>query len=189
MLEELLGALKEGVWNALQRRAGIPPAGAPQDQRGGSPPTGARPTHDTFGLATRPMPSGETIDSLLPTRVGEFTRARVNDRFGGLRSGGVFAGYRSGEVEVRVLALLRRDAAAAREWVREAGGGEAGQGGSPIESLGTEPSFVLTPAGAVWSRGPYCFSASANETEGDMPLPATGDQVAAFERFMRAFPY
>jgi hypothetical protein len=199
MLDDLLGALKQGVLNALQQRTGIDlgaSADATQPRSSATtataaPPPGPAPTGDPLGLAGRRMPAGETLDAVLPVQAGEFTRSRVNDRFGGIRSGGVFAGYRGGGVEVRVLVTLLRDAAAARERVREAGGqgGEHGGAAPAQQSFGTEPSYSLAPGSAVWSRGAYLFSASSSDTDGDIALPATPDQVAALERFMRAFPY
>jgi hypothetical protein len=201
MLEELLDTLKQAVLNALQQRTGIDPgpvadrpapqAGATSSRAATVPPSGPPPAQDPLGLAGRRMPAGDTVDAVLPPQVGEFTRSRVNDRFGGIRSGGTFAGYRGDGVEVRVLVTLLRDAAAARERVREAGAEDGEHGGAQPaqQSLGTEPSYSLAPGSAVWSRGAYCFSASSSDTEGDVPLPATPAQIAALERFIRAFPY
>jgi hypothetical protein len=173
MLDDLLGALKQGVLNALQQKTGVD-LGAR---------TGPAPAADPIGFAARPVPAGETVDAVLPLAAGEFVRRRVNDRFGGIRSGGIFAGYAGAGVEVRVLVTLLRSAEAAREQVRQS----AADG--TTHSFGTEPSYSLAPGSAVWSRGPYCFSASSSDTEGDEPLPPTPEQVAALERFLRAFPY
>jgi len=207
MLDDLLGALKQGVLQALQQRTGIDlgaggsttsqPAGAaaPSGSSAATPagprPSGPAPASDPLGLAQRRMLTGESLDAVLSTQAGEFTRSRVNDRFGGIRSGGVFAGYRRAGVEVRVLVTLLRDPAAARDRVREAGAAGGEHGGLAVgkQSLGTEPSFSLAPGSAVWSRGAYCFSASSSDTDGDIALPATPDQVAALDRFMRAFPF
>ena len=200
MLDELLGALKQGVLNALQQRTGID-LGASADRTGQSgaaspanttaAPAGPAPAHDPLSLAGRRMPTGDSVGAVLPAQVGEFTRSRINDRFGGIRSGGIFAGYHGGGVEVRMLVTLLRDAAAARERVRQAGdqNGEHGGAAPTQRSFGTEPSYSLAPGSAVWSRGAYCFSASSSDTDGDIPLPATPVQIAALERFMRAFPY
>jgi hypothetical protein len=160
---------------------------APGPSGGGPAPSGAVP----YGISQRPMPSGETVNQLLPQTVGSFTRTRVNDRFGGVRSGGIFAGYSDGGSEVRVLVSLAGTAAAARDQVRGSRDETQKLGGAApmAESLGTEPSYSQAPGGIVWSRGAYWFSASANGTEGDMPLPATPDDVAALDRFIRAFPY
>jgi len=207
MLDDLLGALKQGVLNAVRQRTGIDlgavadpaaqrdagaggaPAAAPSS--GAAPPAGPAPAQDPLGLAGRRMPAGDTVDAVLPGQVGEFTRSRINDRFGGIRSGGIFAGYRGDGVEIRVLVTLLRDAAAARAQVGEAGGGEGEHGGAAptARSVGTEPSFSLAPGSAVWSRGAYCFTASSSDTDGDIPLPPTPAQIAALQRFMRAFPY
>src|SRR5262245_49076024 len=119
MLEDLLGALKQGVLNALQQRTGIDLGAStepgrsnasPAEPRTTSAPTGPAPAQDPLGLGTRRMPTGDTVDAVLPAQVGEFTRSRINDRFGGIRSGGIFAGYQGGEVEVRVLVTLLKDA-------------------------------------------------------------------------------
>jgi hypothetical protein len=196
MLAELLGALKRGVLNAVQQRMGIDlePGAARQGDAATAataPPAGPGPAQDPLGLAGRRMPAGDTLDAVLPTRVGEFVRARTNDRFGGIRAGGVFAGYQGGGVEIRVLVTLLRRAADAWARVGEAAGGpgEGGGGAPTAQSLGTEPSYSLAPGAAVWSRGPYCFSASSSDTDGDLPLPPTPDQVAALDRFLTAFPY
>jgi hypothetical protein len=82
-------------------------------------------------------------------------------------------------------------AQAARERVRSAreNGEEVGGFGITASSVDTEPSFVAAPGTILWSRGAYCYSASSHGTEGDLPLPATPEQVAALDRFMTAFPF
>jgi hypothetical protein len=121
------------------------------------------------GAPAKRMPAGESADGLLPPMAGPYRRVRVNDRFGGARSGGIFAGYDVDGIEVRVFVWLCPSPAAALERVREAGDGVAGS--------------------RFWSRGPYCYSAASNETEGDEGLPATPEQVAALDRFIAAFPF
>jgi hypothetical protein len=197
-LEDLFGSLAKEALNLVRQKTGVDLSGIAGSQSPAPAGAAAAPVTDAprpsgsvpFGLDARPMPSGESVDVVFPARVGEFGRARINDRFGGIRSGGVFAGYRSGDVEVRMLVTLHRNAAAARERVREGRGEDgSGEGATSKESLGTESSYSLNPGSAVWNRGPYCFSASSNDTEGDEPLPATAEQIAALERFMAAFPY
>ena len=129
--------------------------------------TGLNPGAGT--TAGKRMPAGESADGLLPPMAGPYRRVRVNDRFGGARSGGIFAGYDVDGTEVRVFVWLCPSPAAALERVREAGDGVAGS--------------------ISWSRGAYCYSAASHETEGDVGLPATPEQVAALERFTAAFPY
>lgn len=187
MLDELVDALKQGVRNALQKGAGITAGGSAERQAAvpaatgaGATASGPAPERDPLGLAGRRMPAGDTVDAVLPVEVGNFVRSRVNDRFGGIRSGGIFAGYRGEGIEIRLLVTLYRDAATAREQVRQQCG---------VQSLGTEPSYSIAPGSVVWSRGAYCFSASSADTEGDVPVPATPAQVAALDRFMAAFPY
>ena len=63
------------------------------------------------GMAGKRMPSGETVDGLVPPTAGAYRRVRVNDRFGGARSGGIFGAYDVDGVEVRVLASLCPSAA------------------------------------------------------------------------------
>ena len=155
MLDELLGALKQGVLNAVRQRTGID-LGAPADPAA-QPSTGARgaatapsglagappgpaPAQDPLGIGARRMPAGETVDAVLPAQAGEFTRSRINDRFGGIRSGGIFAGYRGDGVEIRVLVTLLRDAAAARAQVGEAGGGGGEQGAAAPTARSVAPS-------------------------------------------------
>ena len=42
---------------------------------------------------------------------------------------------------------------------------------SPARRWGPSPAGPPRPAAILWSRGPYCFSASSNSTDGDVGLP------------------
>ena len=144
-----------------------------------------------YGMGGKRSPTGETLDALLPATAGPYRRTRVNDRFGGARSGGIFAGYDVDGIEVRVLASLCPSPAAARERVRSARDDGAAVGGFAVtaSSVATEPSYVAAPGTILWTRGAYCYSASSHGTDGDVALPATPAQVAALDRFMTAFPF
>lgn len=189
--DNLFGAIAKEALNLVREKTGFDLTGATQTPTAqpadAPPPSGAIP----FALDRRPMPAGESVDGLVPPVVGPFSRRRVNNNFGGPRSGGVFAAYLGDGVEVRVLASLASSAAAARKQVASSGAGDeaAGVARATAESSGTEPSFAAAPGVFTWSRGPYWFSVASHGTEGDVALPATEDQIAALERFMTAFPY
>lgn len=184
IIKQVIGTAEE----QLRARAGLetpPAATTPADA------TPADATKAPYGMGGKASPSGETVEALVPSVAGSYRRTRLNDRFGGARSGGIFGGYDVDGIEVRVLASLCASPAAARERVREARDGGEELGGSAVtgSSVGTEPSWTTAPGAILWSRGPYCFSASSNSTDGDVGLPATPEQIAALDRFMRAFPY
>jgi hypothetical protein len=188
-LTDLLGSIvKQVIGTAgehLRAQAELAtPAATPDDA---AAPAGRAP----YGMSGKRMPAGETAEVLLPSVARRYPRTRVNDRFGGARSGGIFGAYNVDGVEVRVLVSLCASPAAARERVRSTrdGRGELGSFAVTGSSVGTEPSWVAVPGAIVWSRGAYCFSASSHGTEGDIPLPATPEEVAALGRFMTAFPF
>ena len=188
-LGDLLGSLVKQVVGTveeqLRAQAGsTTPAATPADA---AAPGDKAP----YGMSGKRSPAGETLDALLPSAAGPYRRTRVNDRFGGARSGGIFAGYDVDGVEVRVLASLCASPAAARERVRSARDDREEVGGFEVTgaSVGTEPSYVAAPGTILWTRGAYCYSASSHGTDGDVALPATPGQVAALDRFMTAFPF
>ena len=178
-LGDMLGSIVKQVIGAAEEQL--------RAQAGQAAPADTAP----YGMGDKRSPTGETVETLLPSAAGIYRRTRVNDRFGGARSGGIFGGYDVDGVEVRVLASLCASPAAARERVRSARDGGEELGGFPVTgaSVGTEPSWVTVPGAIVWSRGAYCFSASAYGTEGDVPIPATPEEIAALGRFMLVFPF
>ena len=184
--DDLFGALAKEALSFVREKTGVDLTATPQATDAPAP-TGTIP----FGIDRRPMPAGEAVDTLVPPAVRGFARTRVNNNFGGARSGGVFAGYSVDGVEVRVLASLAPNAAAARTQIEAASraGEEAGLPKATTESLNTEPSFSAAAGAIVWNRGPYWFSVSSHGTDGDVALPATATEVAALERFMADFPY
>ena len=187
IVKQVLGTAAEELATqaGLTKPATTPPSSA------SSTDTAAAAGTTPYGMGGKRMPSGDTPEALLPATVGPYRRTRVNDRFGGARSGGIFAGYDVDGVEVRVLASLCSSAAAARERVRSAreGGQELGGFAVTGSSVGTEPSFVSAPGSILWSRGAYCYSAGSHGTDGDIAIPATPEQIAALDRFMNAFPF
>lgn len=192
--ENLLGSLAKEALNLVRERTGVdlsgssPTTPAPTEMavNDAAPPQGGVP----FQLDRRPMPTGESVDGLVPPLVGAFARKRVNNNFGGPRSGGIFAAYVVDGVEVRVLASLAASAAAARERIASPPDDEtAGVPPASTESLGTEPSFSAAPGAFTWNRGPYVFAVGSHGTDGDIALPATEAQIAALDRFLAAFPY
>jgi hypothetical protein len=188
-LGDLFGSIVKQVVSAaeeqLRDQAGLTtPAPVPSDP---AKPGEAAP----YGMSGKRMPAGDAVDALLPSSVGSYRRTRVNDRFGGARSGGIFGGYDVDGVEVRVLASLCASPASARERVRSARDGGEDVGGLAVTgaSVGTEPSYVSTSGSILWTRGAYCYSASSHGTDGDVAMAATAEQMAALDRFMTAFPY
>ena len=188
-LGDMLGSIVKQVIGAaeeqLRAQAGQATPAAPA-------PAGAAPADTApYGMGDKRSPTGETVETLLPSAAGIYRRTRVNDRFGGARSGGIFGGYDVDGVEVRVLASLCASPAAARERVRSARDNRDELGGFAVTgaSVGTEPSWVAVPGAMIWSRGAYSFSASSHGTEGDVPIPATPEEIAALGRFMTAFPF
>jgi hypothetical protein len=181
IVKQVIGAAEEQIREQVGQKT---PAAPPTDAA--APVDGA-----PYGMSGKRMPAGETVEALLPSTVGPYRRTRVNDRFGGAHNGGIFGGYDVDGIEVRVLASLCASAAAARERVRSAreGGEELGGFAVTGASVGTEPSYVSVPGSLLWSRGAYCYSASSHGTEGDVPLPATAEQIAALDRFLAAFPF
>lgn len=188
-LGDLLGSIvKQVIGTAeeqLRAQAGLAtPATAPA---AADATTAAAP----YGMSRKRAPAGDTVEALVPSAAGPYRRTRVNDRFGGARSGGIFAGYAVDGIEVRVLASLCPSPAAARDRVRSARDGGEELGGFAVTgaSVDTEPSWVTVPGAIFWSRGAYCFNASSNGTDGDIALPATPAQIAALDRFMTVFPF
>lgn len=185
IVKQVIGTAEE----QLRARAGLAteaaaPAATPADA---AAPADKAP----YGMSGKRSPTGETLDALLPSAAGSYRRTRVNDRFGGARSGGIFAGYDVDGIEVRVLASLCPSPGAARERVRSARDDGAAVGGFAVtaSSVATEPSYVAAPGTILWTRGAYCYSASSHGTDGDVALPATPAQVVALDRFMTAFPF
>ncbi|MEP6692221.1 MAG: hypothetical protein ABJD07_13760 [Gemmatimonadaceae bacterium] len=125
-----------------------------------------------FAIDRRPWPQGDAIDQLLPSRVGAFVRTGVNDRFGGLRNGGVMGFYAKNGEHVMLTVILRADITSAQEEVRGSRPEELICDSIPAESLdvgqetgshGTEPSWLRGDKYMSWTRHNYVFCLSAND--------------------------
>jgi hypothetical protein len=113
-----------------------------------------------------PVAGTRELESLLPARVGSSVRSFVNDRFGGLDQGGVFAAYDVDGHPVRALVRRAASAAAAEAMVEGAPRG-AGH--------------------AAWCEGRLWFYVSGGTVEGDEDPTFGPGNVEATERFVAAF--
>jgi hypothetical protein len=134
-----------------------------------------------YDIDQRPMPEGEDLEVLLPSRVGPYLREPITQS---PRPGmPIYANYRSGAATVFVELGLCRDS----------GGAEMALATAKAE---TDAEFPDVPqvfrqrrgisclktanrlgAFLAWTRGRYYFSAHAQGGEGDL------------DEFMQAFPY
>jgi hypothetical protein len=145
-----------------------------------------------YGVDRRPMPNGVDLDSLLPARVGPYSRT-------GLRRAGsnaapamavvddgnsIYADYQKSGARVFVELAVTSKPQFARSVVQTVADESIGRGRFPSDPrsgrLGPDPSYLrlVTPEGAIyaWTRGGYFFSASTS-TE------------AALDEFVASFPY
>ena len=144
-----------------------------------------------YGVEKRPMPSGVSLDELLPKQVGSYTRTLLeeSERRGVTPSAiqvdgpSVYATYKSGAKEVFVEFAISSDAETAQETLIPAAADTIGKFPTDprLGSMGTEPSYLRlnNKSGAfyAWTRGKYYFSASAK------------GGVADLDAFMKSFPY
>jgi hypothetical protein len=145
-----------------------------------------------YGIEKRPMPTGTSLDQLLPKQVWQYSRVALerSQQRGTTATSievdgdGVYATYRNGDSEVFVeFSIASSPEYAQSSW--EVVVGDANEGIFPTDprygSFGTEPSYlkVVNKDGAffAWTRGGYFFSAAAKGGE-------TG-----LNAFMEAFPY
>lgn len=106
------------------------------------------------------------LDALLPPRLGNFVRTFLNDCFGGLDQGGVFAEYDVDGHPVRAQARRAASPAAAEAMVQGAPRG---------------------PGHAAWAEGRLWFYLCGGTVQGDEePSFGPGD-IEAAERFVTAF--
>lgn len=128
------------------------------------------------GAASAPTAASETsvspvagtpeLESLLPVRVGGSSRSFVNDCYGGLDQGGVFAAYDVDGHPVRALARRAASPTAAEAMVQDAPRG---------------------PGHAAWAEGRLWFYLCGGTVQGDEePSFGPGD-IEATERFITAF--
>ena len=132
-----------------------------------------------YGIAARPMPEGDVLDSLLPPKVGEFIRESVEPPRGIQQS--TYAHYRCGVATVFFELYLGDDADDARVGIfnakRETDAEFPDSAKRSAHSLKTDPSYFKYAGLMAWTRGRYFFLANAKGGEADL------------DRFMESFPY
>ena len=139
-------------------------------------------TEVPYGIAARPMPQGEDLDTLLPLQVGPYTRESVNPPRGIQQSS--YAHYRRGSATIFVELAINADASGARTGVSNAKR-ETDAEFPDIPQLfieGPDVSclrVVVPRVGALmaWTRGRYFFLANAKGGEKDL------------DEFVKAFPH
>lgn len=135
-----------------------------------------------YGVDTRPMPSGEDLDNLLPPRAGSFRRSTIQ-RPENVHNTPIYARYRDGDVEIFVELGIGDSASQAQQGIETAQAETSAEFPKvpQLVSTGTDPAFLKTStslgAFMAWTRGRYYFSAHCRSGEGDL------------DRFMVAFPY
>ncbi len=129
------------------------------------------------------MPSGLSLDQLLPRQVGPYMRQSVQPTAIKIDGNSVYAHYRSGNATIFVEFAVTSSAANAQSKLETAAGKTTPQFPTDprVGVLGQEPSYLkvinANSAFFAWTRGGYYFSASAQSGE------------AALDAFMQAFPY
>ncbi len=129
-----------------------------------------------YDLAERPLPTGPTLDALLPLEVGPFLREDAR-----YVEGMWTAIYRRGEAQVGMQAV--RDASAAEAQARVAEVERQPEVRSRLHRsrIGFDPSYLCVIMGdgrarLAWSHGPFFFDAQA-------------DSETTLEAFVARFPY
>ena len=150
---------------------------------GGKPSAPIRPAGEVpYGVDQRPMPTGDDLDVLLPSRVGSFVRGPLRVP-GAIHDNPIYADYRGGTSGVFVELGICSEPSGAQQAIRTAKAEtDAEFPDIPQEDvLGTDPSHLRTAnrlgAFFAWTRGSCYFSAHAKGGEADL------------DAFMTAFPY
>jgi hypothetical protein len=138
-----------------------------------------------YGLAQRPMPKGTDLETLLPRKVGTFTRAALPPGTKTPVNEDLNIDYISGSDKVNVgfsipgnptdaheaIKVAKDEAVATLKQARKANELKQAE-----ESIGTPTSYYKVSDFIAWSRGGYFFYAKANS-------------VASLDAFMKAFPF
>ena len=170
------------LMNVLRRKTGEQgtPSPVPTGRKSSAP---LRPADDVpYGVDQRPMPTGDDLDVLLPSRVGSFVRGPLRVP-GAIHDNPIYADYRGGTSGVFVELGICSEPSGAQQAIRTAKAEtDAEFPGIPQEGvLGTDPSYLRTAnrlgAFFAWTRGSYYFSAHAKGGEADL------------DAFLKAFPY
>jgi hypothetical protein len=125
-------------------------------------------TQSPYPIASRPMPTGTDIATLLPAKVGDFIRSDVSD-------GG--ADYSDRQSQISITVSIKNSPAEAQASVKAAASTAYGSTGS---LLGVDPSFLRQVSGGnarfLYTRGAYLFDVQTTSSE-------------ALDKFMNAFAY
>jgi hypothetical protein len=137
-----------------------------------------------YQLDKRPMPKGQDIETLLPRKVGTFTREAFPAGTKPSASEDLNIDYKSGS-EVINVGFSVPGAVDAHEAIRIAKGetigelkrlGRAKEITTAQEQIGKPTSYYKVADFIAWARGDYFFYAKAKN-------------AAALDAFMTAFPY
>jgi hypothetical protein len=132
-----------------------------------------------FAVNERPMPSGISLETLVPSTVGTFKREALPEGAKPPTDEDLNVTYSSGANSIFFGFSIPERAADAQEAVKVTRD-EAIASKISLKNqqywVGSDPSFFRIEAFMSWSRGNYFFYAKANST-------------GALESFMRDFPY
>lgn len=138
-----------------------------------------------YGIAQRPMPKGTDLETLLPRKVGTFTRAALPAGTKTPVNEDLNVDYVSGSDKVNVGFSIPGDPKEAHAAIKTAKDesvgtltqqGKAQELKKAEESIGTPTSYYKVSDFIAWSRGGYFFYAHASSP-------------AALDAFMKAFPF
>lgn len=138
-----------------------------------------------YGIAQRPMPKGTDLETLLPRKVGTFTRAAIPAGTKTPVNEDLNIDYVSGSDKVNVGFSIPGNPKDAHDAIKVAKDesvatlkqqGKAKELTLAEESIGTPTSYYKVADFIAWSRGGYFFYANASSP-------------AALDAFMKAFPF
>jgi hypothetical protein len=138
-----------------------------------------------YQLDKRPMPKGQDLETLLPRKVGAFTREAFPAGTKPSDSEDINIDYKSGADVINVGFSIPGNAKDAHEGIRTAKDEtiaelkqqrRAKEIATAMEQLDRPTSYYKVADFIVWSRGGYFFYAKAKN-------------AAALDAFMSAFPY
>lgn len=143
-----------------------------------APPAGD--TEVPYGIASKPMPDGEDVETLLPSQVGSYLREPIRSSS---NRGPIYANYRSGLSTVFVELGICGNSGSAKMGLSTAKAETDAEfpGVKHLFVTKGDPAFfrVTTKLGALmaWTRGGYYFSAHAQGGDADL------------DAFLSEFPY
>jgi hypothetical protein len=142
-------------------------------------PAAAKEASPPFSIHTRPMPTGEDLATLLPSKVGTFTRDELPKGAKLKSDEDLNVTYRSGKDTVNFGLSKPETVEDARDAVKVSRD-EAVASKVPMRdarySIKTDPAYFQAGDFIAWTRGSYFMYAKASSAE-------------ALTRFMAAFPH